>query len=882
MIPPRNGCVYLLTERSKRSTLSSATEAGEVRFAQVERWEDVVAAAQKRPTSPRKKRSRPRINLKHPFRAFYLGIVFLLANLVAAVVQALLSKSPDLQDTFLWGLVLNHPVPSAAIAAVCVALGAIGWYVDHQTTDLVHLRQTLPLARELRATSLKLGDDVAAQTPYIKAPVQHVYQKAVNALHDASTHAPGAKSGLLVMGVANAGKTRLALEVVKEVLPNWRVFIWRVDANEPNSDAFEGENVVIFIDDLQDHAPAEIRYTRGASQTLDTRALALQKMMLDVRGWADQVIVVATCRSEDEVRTRARMGWLFTELASVEVPQFPLQGPEAEAIINAFRAQALQRINDWDGTLGSPVLGLSAKGQSYAELVTMRDPAAYVLQAMKLLTLAGVEQHTERRLRKVCTAVFFRTDLEQDDVWRETVGHLVELQFVTEGPGEGTLIIRKDSYFEQVVTDYPAKDRPLQLGHDLERCMAAFVGAGDAEAIFHLGNTFYRMRQYIQSLEAYEHVLKIGVFSDAVPASVIWRNKGAVLQSQKQFAQALDAYDQALRLDPKFVSAWRNRGDIQLELGDLESALGSYERALQIEPRYVAALNSRARALNAKGSHEETLGHRDQAVGYREQALDLLEEALHIDPEYDFAWRDKGDVLQALKRFDQALDAYDHALKVNPGYAYAWNGKGVVFRETGDTKNALAAFDQALEIEPKLWYAWNGRGSTLRDLGQYEEALMALDRALQLNPSYGSALKNLGTVLEKLGRYDEALSAFGQALVHNPSYPAAFVGRATVLADQGRYMDAVNEFDRALQADPSYVTALEGSAQVWEKLGRLDTATDLRNRARNAMAAGSGTEPEKPPVEDRPDEQVQQLPRQGDGVVGGARRDGQQDITAGT
>src|SRR5262249_45429148 len=147
----------------------------------------------------------------------------------------------------------------------------------------------LPLARELKAASFKLGDDVAAQAPNIIAPVQEVYLTAINALHDASVKASGAKNGLLIMGVANAGKTRLALKVVRKALPSGLVFVWGVDDVEPESDAFVGENVVILIDDLQEHAPAEVRYARGASRTLDTRAVALRTMVLDLRSWARQV-----------------------------------------------------------------------------------------------------------------------------------------------------------------------------------------------------------------------------------------------------------------------------------------------------------------------------------------------------------------------------------------------------------------------------------------------------------------------------------------------------------------------------------------------------------------------------------------------------------------
>jgi tetratricopeptide (TPR) repeat protein len=672
--------------------------------------------------------------------------------------------------------------------------------------------------------------------------VHEAYLHAISVLRDVSTKAPGAKNGLLVMGVANAGKTRLAFEAVRKALPTWHVFIWRVDDTVPPPQTFERKQVVIFIDDLQDHAPSEVRYARGATQTLDTRPQALQKMVLDIRGWARSVVLVATCRVEDELRTHARLGWLFAELSLVTVPLFPLKGPEAETIIGEFREQALQRIRDWDGTIGSLVLGLSARRQSYAELVIERDPAARVLQAMKLLTLADIEQHTEERLRAVCVRVFARADLERDDLWRDTVDALIRMQFVTEGQDHDVLVIRKDAYFDQVITDYPAPDRPLQLQRDLEKAVQVLADQQDAEAVFHLGNTLYSMKLYPPALDAYEKVLALDTFSATVTEPIVWRNKGAVLQSLRRLDDALAAYDQALALDPAFASAWRNRGDILQERGSYDAALDAYDHALASDAHNTAALNSKGRLLSRMGRGTE--------------ALAALEQALSIDPGYDFAWRVKGDVLQRLKRSDEALGAYDRALELNPGYAYAWNGKGVVYRETGRAAQALAAFDKAIELDPQLFYAWTGRGATLRDLGKYNEALAALDRALTLNPDYPVAQKNRGTVLEKLERYDEALQAYDRALALDPSYAAAHYGRGMVLAAQHQYDEALTAFDRALSGNPGYLDALLGKAWVLEQQGRRDLAAQVRAQAEAAASEGRSDEQPESAEEQRDREQM--------------------------
>ncbi len=782
-------------------------------------------------------RTRPWYHFRHPFRLFYLLLAAIIAQVIITYVYDLTTSGHPLppDKTSIWLFATQNPRIFWPVAGAAILFAALGWWFDTHPSNEDPSHIPLPVAKDLRAVSFKMGDDVAAEMPFIVSPIQEVYLRAVSILQDAADRAPNAKNGLIVLGVANAGKTRLAFEVVKKVLPNWRVLIWRPDDPQPTIGQLEDEDVVIFIDDLQEHAPSEIRYSRGAVQSLDTRALDLRKMEQLVRSHARQVILVATCRSEDEVRASARLGWLFAEVETVTVPSFPMRGPEAEQVIHEFQQLALQRTNDWDGTMGSLVLGLSTKRQSYAELAADHDPAVRVLQAMKLLSLAGIEAHTEERLQTICGQVFRHAELATEDGWQDALEKLIRKQFVTEGPKGEVLIIRKDDYFGRVITDYPSPNRPQQLERDLEKAMQAMIAVSDVEAVFYLGNALYRLKQYDAALSAYDFVLGATVHTEIVPSATVWRNKGAVLQSRRRFDAALSAYDHALALDPNFASGWRNRAGVLDEMGNFPEALSAYDHALAIDPTYAQAWNGKGRALAKRGRYTE--------------ALDAFQKAIDLDPSYDFAWRNQGDALSSLGRREEALAAYDAALAITPTYAYAWNGKGVVLRELGQLPEALAAFDRSLQLDANLFYAYNGRGATLRDLKRWDEALASLNQCLAMNANYASAWKNKGTVLNALGRYDESLAAFDRALAINASYCPAWTGRGATLLATKRYEEALADFDRALAIDPKYLAALEGKAEVLRRLGRGDEA-----KAVARLLAALTPEDEHPEVRDALDE----------------------------
>src|SRR5260221_9405253 len=95
--------------------------------------------------------------------------------------------------------------------------------------------------------------------------------------------------------------------------------------------------------------------------------------------------------------------------------------------------------------------------------------------------------HTGRRVRAVCAGVFGEKGiLEHENVWRSVVDTLQTQQFITVDTNatEEMLVIRKDIYFEKVVTDYtcPYQDfiRLREVLHEIE----------DAEALAELGIAF--------------------------------------------------------------------------------------------------------------------------------------------------------------------------------------------------------------------------------------------------------------------------------------------------------------------------------------------------------------------------------------------------------
>src|SRR5437588_300820 len=72
---------------------------------------------------------------------------------------------------------------------------------------------------------------------------------------------------------------------------------------------------------------------------------------------------------------------------------------------------------------------------------------------------------------------------------------------------ETILVIRKDSYFEKVTTDYPQTDRPHQIEQDFNKLRGVLVGLRDAQNLQQLGQAFTGLARYEKALAVLDDAL---------------------------------------------------------------------------------------------------------------------------------------------------------------------------------------------------------------------------------------------------------------------------------------------------------------------------------------------------------------------------------------
>ena len=81
-------------------------------------------------------------------------------------------------------------------------------------------------------------------------------------------------------------------------------------------------------------------------------------------------------------------------------------------------------------------------------------------------------------------------------------------------------------------------------------------------------------------------------------------NKALTFQSLNDNRQALEWFDQSLRIDPNYTEALIGRGNSYLRLGNNEEALASFKKALKLNeqyPLYIKDISKKGCAKACKG-----------------------------------------------------------------------------------------------------------------------------------------------------------------------------------------------------------------------------------------------------------------------------------------
>ncbi|MRW82490.1 tetratricopeptide repeat protein [Pseudoduganella sp. FT26W] len=251
--------------------------------------------------------------------------------------------------------------------------------------------------------------------------------------------------------------------------------------------------------------------------------------------------------------------------------------------------------------------------------------------------------------------------------------------------------------------------------------------------------------------------------------------------------------------------------------GNLAQALQAYEQVLRLDPNHFDALHNTGIAAFQSGNFDA--------------AASFIRSALKVDADHAGAHSNLGNALRELQFMDDALQSYDRALALTGDDANTLFNRAVTLQSLMRNDEALQAYDQVLALAADDDQAWNNRALLLWQARQYDLALLNADQALQLNPQAPDAHLNRGNILRDTGNPDSAEHSYRQALALAPEYPDAHYNLGRLLLAQGRADEALQAHDEALRLQPQLVQAQRQRALALQQLQRTEDAQQAEQAA---------------------------------------------------
>jgi tetratricopeptide (TPR) repeat protein len=268
-------------------------------------------------------------------------------------------------------------------------------------------------------------------------------------------------------------------------------------------------------------------------------------------------------------------------------------------------------------------------------------------------------------------------------------------------------------------------------------------------------------------------VAAVGVF-----AILTWRQSGL-------YRDAMTLYQATLEKNQDCWMAHNNLGSLYVGENRTSEAIEHFQQAMRLNPKYPDVYSN--------------LGVVFIQMNRPLEAIKNCEQALRLKPAYPEAQYNLGLALAHTGRLQEAIEHYQQALALTPYYPDAENDLGSALLQTGRPEEAVTHFQQALRLRPNFLSAHYNLGSVFTILGKYQQAIEHYSHALSLKYNDPDIYIGLGGALLQTGRPEEAIAQYQNAILLKPTYTEVYYYMALAYASLHQSSNAIAAAQKALE-----------------------------------------------------------------------------------
>jgi tetratricopeptide (TPR) repeat protein len=269
--------------------------------------------------------------------------------------------------------------------------------------------------------------------------------------------------------------------------------------------------------------------------------------------------------------------------------------------------------------------------------------------------------------------------------------------------------------------------------------------------------------------------------------------RARALELDGQWEEALEAYDQALALDPLDSSIYSEIAFAYYSRNDASSAIDYAERAILMNPDNLDAHRLLSEVLTRQLARSE--------AGISRELL------------------------------DRAILEWEHVVRLAPGERAAYLTLGRLYRVIGDPERAMAVYRDFLRVEPASEEGAVSLAELQVEAGNPEEAVSILRDFVASRPDSGAALALLGDIYYQMGDYPNAADALESALELAPDNRELLARLAEALFLADRLDQAAARYETLLERDPDDPVIRLRLGQIYRQRMDYEAAREHIERA---------------------------------------------------
>jgi stress-induced-phosphoprotein 1 len=320
--------------------------------------------------------------------------------------------------------------------------------------------------------------------------------------------------------------------------------------------------------------------------------------------------------------------------------------------------------------------------------------------------------------------------------------------------------------------------------------------------------------------------------------SVALKEKGNTLYKNKQFEEALAAYDESFAADSTNLMVLNNKAAVYIEMGDVDKALETCNLVLEKAPSVRLSFDDRAKvhqrigAAHLKGNDYTSAIHAfgkaqmekfDKTIDRKIKTLTLEQkknaQLQYINPELGAEAKERGNVAFRDGNYPVAIQEYEDACKRDPKNAAYHNNLAAAYLKMGVFNDAKKEVEISLEIDRTYVKAWAKKGDIEFFMKEYHRALDSYRAGLQIEPENSLCKQGYAKTMSKIQEESTSGNMDKERAAHAMADPEI----QQILMDP-----SIRQVLTDFQENPKFAQQAMGDADIRKKIEKLIAAGVLQ------------------------------------------------------